>query len=119
MKNMLFTRDLGGEQFKKLHRLYVEANNCLLSNAVKYPEYKDIWAIVVKKMGIIRATFDSANIPSDETKREADISIMLSHVLRDINDEDIKPLYDLSTTFTLLGMKDIHFEQGDVPSSSF
>ena len=111
MKNLFFKKDLGNEQFTKLDKLYTEAIRCLLENVKKYGEHRDIWTIVQQKMQIIKAACDSGRIPSDEIKREADISNMLSHALKDVvNDKDIDPLYKLNYAFTLLGMKEIRFD---------
>ena len=114
---LFFEKDVGGGQFNKLNQLYVNANSCLLSNVNKYPEYKHIWTIVVQKMAIIKAALESNEIPSAEKKREADISTMMCHALRDLKDEDTLPLYKLSSAFTLLGMKDMHLEQNNTSFS--
>jgi hypothetical protein len=110
---MLFKKDFGSDQFKKLSELYSAAREALTSLNKNYPQYADTWKIVGQKMELIKKTIDADEIPTDDMKREADITTMLNYELRDFVDDKLTAIYKLDSAYTLLGMKDIQFEMNN------
>lgn len=109
---MNFQRDFSTPQFTRLKDLHQEAVSCLESLTEKYPEHKKIWDIAKKKMEIIEASIEADELPTDDRKRDADMSTMLTHELLDYfgSSNELDPLYKLDKAYTLLGMKNIRFE---------
>lgn len=108
---MFFKRDFSDAQFANLQELYDKAVVQLNNLENTHPEHQSVWKIVNEKLKIIKETLNNDELPSDNRKRDADLSTMLTYEFRDYlsEDMDLSPLYRVDQAFTLLGMKDITF----------